>query len=254
MRYFTLLSLLLLFACGEDDSSVCNTGFTVSEETIQASQCGFANGTVTLAASGGSGPIAYRIDGGSPQTSATFTDLLPGNHDIVAQNEAGCTTGMTVNIPEVEPQWTINAATTSATCGQATGSISMQANGGMAPYQYSLDSVTFSSATTFDNLLPGEYSVVVQDANGCTATANAQVPSGISFEETIHPIIITNCVLAGCHDSGHPADFSVRDNIFKYAESIQERTGDRSMPLGRKLTDEEIAQIDCWVNDGALDN
>lgn len=253
MRYFAFV--LLLVACGEDEP-ICNSGFTVFEETLQASQCGTASGTVTLTTLGGRGneSITYRIDNESPQTSATFTDLLPGNYKITAQDEAGCTASITISIPKAEPQWTIRAEATSAACGRAIGSIRVQADGGRAPYQYSLDNITFSSATTFDNLLPGKYAVVVQDANGCTTTTNARVTSGVSFKTDVHDIITTNCAIAGCHVSGRAADFTVRDNIFKYAESIRERTGDRSMPLGRELTDEEIARIDCWVNDGAPDN
>ena len=253
MQYLFFL-LLLLIACGEDDSLPCRTGFTVFEEAVQAAQCGQADGAVTLAASGGSGAVAYRINDSSPQASATFTNLLPGDYEVVAQDEAGCTAGLTIRVTEAVPQWTVATETTPASCNQPTGRITVQATGGAAPYQYRLDSASFRSESTFDNLLPGEYSIVAQDANGCTTTTSARVASSISFRETVHDIITTHCAITGCHVSGRDADFTVRDNIFEYAERIQERTGDRSMPLGRELTDEEITQIDCWVNDGAPDN
>lgn len=253
MKYLLFLPLLLL-ACSEDDQPACNSPMAVVAETIGTAYCSQANGSVTLATADANGPVTYRLGDGPAQTSPTFASLSPGSYRLTVQDEAGCTATTSVTIPDEDAELTVAAAIVSSACGESAGRIALEVSGGAAPYQFSLDSADFTDDATLNRLAPGTYSVTVRDANGCTASVDARVLSGISFETTIHPIITTNCAITGCHVSGRAADFSVRENIFAYAEHIRERTSDRSMPLGRELTDEEIAQINCWVNDGAPDN
>ena len=128
---------------------------------------------------------------------------------------------------------------------------------GLAPYRYRLDSADFSTKAQFDQLAPGAYAIVVQDADGCTTTADVQVTSGVSFAATIKEMVTTNCAVTGCHVAPRAPNFTVTDDIFSYAAKIKERTGERSMPppgSGRELTDAQIAQIACWADDGAPDN
>ena len=253
MRYFVFLPLFVSLACG-DDPTVCDDSWTVAAETITAARCGQANGAITLSTPEAKGSVTYRLNDGLPQTSSTFNELRPGRYDITIQDEAGCTTHVSVTVPDEQKTLTVTTEITPAACNQATGRITPGVSGGTAPYQYRTDSVDFGSKAVLGGLFPGEYQVTVRDAEGCTATVGAQVPSGVSFTATIKEIISTHCALPGCHVSGHPANFEVRENIFAYADRIRERIRDRSMPLGRELTNEQINQIACWVEDGAPDN
>ncbi|MCX8489943.1 MAG: 2-polyprenyl-6-methoxyphenol hydroxylase, partial [Cyclobacteriaceae bacterium] len=71
----------------------------------------------------------------------------------------------------------------------------------------------------------------------------------------IKPIIDTNCAISGCHVSGGiRTDLSQLSVIQSSASSIKTRTGNKSMPIGRTLTQAQIDQIACWVDDGALNN
>ena len=252
---FSLALFGLLSSCN-DDESVCTLSLT--SETINAAQCGQANGSVTLMPSGENGAVEYRLNDGAFQTSATFEALPPGNYKITAQDEAGCTTTASVTIPDEEVTLTVAAAIMPSACTQSEGSIALEVSGGTAPYTYSLDSTNFADETSLRDLPPGEYNVTVRDAVGCTTTVSARIPSGISFEATIKDIIATNCAVMGCHVAGaQNPNFEVKDNIFANAARIGERTSEKSMPppgSGRSLTDEQIARIACWVSDGAPDN
>jgi hypothetical protein len=56
-----------------------------------------------------------------------------------------------------------------AHCNSSTGSLEILAvNGGVAPYQYSLDSINYSTTNLFSNLIPGNYTLWVKDNLGCT--------------------------------------------------------------------------------------
>ncbi|WP_222982592.1 T9SS type B sorting domain-containing protein [Flagellimonas meishanensis] len=45
--------------------------------------------------------------------------------------------------------------------------------GGTAPYEYSIDGVSFGASPTFSNLTDGTYTITVRDANGCTFPTNS---------------------------------------------------------------------------------
>ncbi|WP_298138529.1 gliding motility-associated C-terminal domain-containing protein [Flavobacterium sp.] len=57
---------------------------------------------------------------------------------------------------------------------------------GVSPYAYSLNGGSFSNSTTYSNLAPGNYTITVQDSNGCeyeesvTIISNCMFPNGIS--------------------------------------------------------------------------
>ena len=213
---------------------------------------------MTLVASGENGSVSYRLDGGTAQGSATFSTLLPGTYTVTAQDDAGCTATASVTIPNEEVTLAIAAAVSPSACNQTDGIIALDVSGGTAPYTYSLDSTNFTDNSAFNNLSPGKYQVVVRDAVGCAITIPAQIPSGISFDASVKNIIAINCAVTGCHVAGgRNPNFEVKDNILANAARIRERTSEKSMPppsSGRSLTDEQIAQIACWVSDGALDN
>ena len=62
------------------------------------------------------------------------------------------------------------------TCnGDADGSISVTASGGTAGYTYLWDDASAQTTTTATGLAPGNYTVTVTDANGCTFTTTPAV-------------------------------------------------------------------------------
>ncbi len=255
MKYLSFGVLFLLFACGEDDS-VCNSGFTLSH-TVTTARCGQPNGAIEFTPSGATGAVTYRLNDGTGQPAATFSELAPGTYEVSAQDEAGCTTSGSVTVPDAPSTLQINLVPTASTCGQATGSITVEAIGGAAPYRYRLDSADFSTTADFSQLAHGQYAMAVQDADGCTTVADVQVLSGVSFSATIKEMITTNCAITGCHVAPRIPNFTVEEDIFSYAAKIKERTNEKSMPppgSGRELTDAQIAQIACWADDGAPDN
>jgi len=56
------------------------------------------NGSVTVTASGGTGPYTYKMNNGLYQSSATFSNLAPGTYTITVKDSKGATTSITVTI------------------------------------------------------------------------------------------------------------------------------------------------------------
>jgi gliding motility-associated-like protein len=74
-------------------------------------------------------------------------------------------------------------------CFDDKGSIMVQGvTGGTPPYVYSSNNgAHFSTTTFFPNLVPGNYSIVVQDANGCETTIQQLVEQPDLFEIAVEP-------------------------------------------------------------------
>lgn len=81
---------------------------------------------------------------------------------------------------------------------------------------------------------------------------------GISFVQTIQPIISNNCALSGCHVNGQQRPtLETYEQIADNAERIEARTSNGTMPpssSGQSLSQLEIDAIACWVGDGAPNN
>jgi len=130
--------------------------------------CGSSNATVTAAATGGTAPYQYSINGGTAyQNSTFFTALLAGKYTLMVKDATGCTNAAVVTITSSSLP-SITAIPAAATCSGNNGLINAFGSGGTAPYEYSIDANVFQATNTFANLTPGIYTVTVKDANGCS--------------------------------------------------------------------------------------
>ena len=90
-----------------------------------------------------------------------------------------------------------------ATC--ADGVLDISASGGTSPFEYSIDAgQTYSQTYYYDNKLPGDYNVVVKDANGCTSAQTLKVGNS---ELRISNFSIT---AAGCGESNGGIDVTIQ--------------------------------------------
>ena len=87
-------SSLIFNACskGSDNTTPADpcAGITVVVTlTLTAADAGSSNGSITAAATGGSG-FTFSLNNGSFQASGTFNNLAPGKYTIKAKNTNGC--------------------------------------------------------------------------------------------------------------------------------------------------------------------
>ncbi|MHC2993525.1 hypothetical protein OB13_18810, partial [Pontibacter sp. HJ8] len=143
----------------------------------QSSSCGRANGSITVSAvTGGTAPYTYSKDGENFYQSSTLTGMMAGSHTITVKDANGCIITKVVIIEDVAGPSELILASTSSTCGSANGMISVNGvTSGTAPYTYSINGTNFQTATTFEAVLAGTYTVTVKDANGCVFTKEVVV-------------------------------------------------------------------------------
>lgn len=121
-------------------------------------------------ASGGTGTLRYSIDGGDFQTNKNFASIANGDHEIVVRDDNGCTATRTATVAVNQVQITARIITDLTCFGVNNGAIEATADGGVAPYRYSINGGMLQSSGLFENLAPGCYTILTEDAEGFTKT------------------------------------------------------------------------------------
>jgi len=144
---------------------------------------GYNNGSIRVYAKGGEAPSAryqYRINGGSWDYIGKYTGLAAGDYAVGVKDEAGALAETTITLAQPE-LLEINSVdiTTNYCVAQNTTSVQLDVTGGVLPYQYSLNNISWSEGTAINNLSYGNYTIYVKDANNCTVA-----PESIEIEQT----------------------------------------------------------------------
>ncbi len=174
--------------------------------------CDSSDGTATIVASSGVAPYNYQVVNWSTgmfynNTDGIFTGLTAGNYTIWVTDANGCTpscTGQTFTIDGNVVTLGVTAVADNVDCPSnsidtqdstnLSGMIDVTATGGTAPFLYSIDGGnTFVANNNFDFLSAGTYTVVVMDANGCTATTTATITEPDPIQISIASIMAAIC-------------------------------------------------------------
>ena len=129
-----------------------------------------ATGAIILYGSNGIAPFTYSIDGTNYQASNTFTNLSPGTYTGYAQDLRGCIGTKSIVVGIAAPIQVTASATAASNCGSSNGKIQLFRTGGINPYTYSLNGITYQASTFFTGLTPGIYRGYVKDSKGCVGT------------------------------------------------------------------------------------
>lgn len=129
------------------------------------------NGGINIVANGGQIPHYYSIDGGTTFSAEnTFSDLPAGNYTVLVKDSNDCISpAITVKIQQASPL-SATALHTELLCAKDKTSLTINAVGGEAPYQYAINNSIYSLNNTHTDLSPGTYQIKVKDAVGCIAT------------------------------------------------------------------------------------
>lgn len=139
---------------------------------VEPTQCGVADGQITLLTPGSPNDYLYSIDGGlSWAVSPTFSQLAAGEYVAVVQLLSnGCrsepfdTLALTATVGLA---FSFVDAITPANCLQSTGEITLMATGGNGAYEYSIDNgLTWQTEGYFPGLSAANYFVLARQQNG----------------------------------------------------------------------------------------
>ena len=121
------------------------------------------------------------------QSSGTFANLSVGTYYVRVQS-GSCAPVFSNGISIDEPlPMVVNPTITEISCATETdGAITLDVSGGSGNYQYAISPNLdqFGNENTYDELDPGDYTVIVQDSNGCIDIVEFTLVSPLPLEIT----------------------------------------------------------------------
>ncbi|MEM9023760.1 MAG: T9SS type A sorting domain-containing protein, partial [Bacteroidota bacterium] len=167
-----------------------------TEDSSVAALCnGDANGSASVAATGGTMPYAY--DWPSGTTSANDSNLAAGTYVVTVTDANGCVDTATVVVTE-PTALALNVTGNDVNCeGGSDGDATADATGGTGPYNYLWDDPVSQTTQTASGLAAGTFNVTVTDDNGCTINGSTT----ITFTNTLPTVSVTADADSVCKDS-----------------------------------------------------
>jgi Secretion system C-terminal sorting domain/SprB repeat len=148
------------------NTTTVSINFTIAPQLIptwtwiNTSCYGSNDGTLFINATGGTPPYTYSLSNGiSPSSNNLFSNLASGTYELKVTDSYGCVFQSTVTIASPDRLISLINVT-----GQT---ITINTTGGVTPYLYSIDGISYQTGNVFSNLPVGNYNVSVRDTNGC---------------------------------------------------------------------------------------
>ena len=165
------------------DSHGCtgNVQFTITQPAIPLDgsvsvtniNCfGASTGRIDLTVTGGVLPHTFLWNNGA--TTEDIINIAGGSYSVVITDANGCKATVTATVTQPASALAGTASVTNVLCfGGTTGAVNLTVTGGTTPYSFTWN----NGASTEDilNVPTGSYSVVITDANSCTASLAATV-------------------------------------------------------------------------------
>lgn len=162
----------------------------------------------------------YSIDGGATWQGTVFGNLSAGLYNFEVRNSlTGCQTTISgIEITEPEELVLDFVEVIDPACGESNGLVEVEFSGGVAPYTISVflsgteivSNTDVSSTQEFRDLAPGDYDIIVIDANGCSSTITQTLTNNDGIPITIDPMSDEICegdiveILPVINTSGNP--------------------------------------------------
>ncbi|MBL7718729.1 MAG: gliding motility-associated C-terminal domain-containing protein [Flavipsychrobacter sp.] len=161
---------------------------------------GYTDGSVALAATGGTSPYQFASGNGSFGASPNFGQLGEGMYVFYVQDANGClhdTSVALVGYPHIIIE---EHQVTPASCfGYQDGSVQVMASGGNQPFVYAMGGGVPGSSAFFSGLYAGTYQVTITDSTGCNKQTPVTVPQPDSLRVEMK---VTNNDCEGYNNNG----------------------------------------------------
>lgn len=135
------------------------------------------SGSLAVNPAGGTSPYNYIWSTGF--TTQAISSLSIGTYTVTVTDANGCTVSASSSIQQPAAALQLSATNTDINCtGNSIGSIDLSVSGGTTPYSYLWNNG--SSTQDITNLSSNTYTVIVTDAQGCTAQLSRTIsqPAG----------------------------------------------------------------------------
>ena len=121
----------------------------------------------------------YTVLWSTGENTPTINDLLLGTYSVTVTNANGCTVEGSVDVSEPAQLVLIMDADSASCFSSSDGTANVVVSGGTPfsnnDYNYVWSAMGSPTVSMLDDVSPGNYTVTVTDANGCTATNSVEI-------------------------------------------------------------------------------
>jgi len=193
-------------------ATITGDGISIPSNIVSDEICGDAAGAINITVSGGTTPYAFNWDNGT--TTEDLTNLTAGTYTISITDAGGCTFTDAYTVGNNTNGLAItNTTVTDENCGDGTGAIDVTTVGGISPLTFNWDNG--ASTEDLSGLNGGNYTLTIQDANGCTINQTSTV-TNISGGFTAS---VTSTTDENCGDGTGAVDITVTGGATPYTYS-----------------------------------
>ncbi|WP_258099171.1 OmpA family protein [Marinoscillum pacificum] len=182
---------------------------------------GEQQGSIAVSVSGGVPPYSYSWSNGA--TANSIESLAAGDYDVIIRDSVGCEQRLMATIEQPEELVAKVESIRNITCnGEAEGKIEVDVTGGTSPYRFKWNNG--SETRNLNQVLAGEYSLEVYDANDCYVKLDAEIT-----EPTLLTVQLDTIVHNLCKDDKQGmVEISVSGGVtpYEYRWSNGERSED----------------------------
>ncbi|MFK8165309.1 MAG: T9SS type A sorting domain-containing protein [Lewinella sp.] len=172
--------------CNDELTVVLTEGLIAEIINLSNSVCTDDNGTAEVNVLSGTAPFNYEWSHAPGINVASFSDLARGNYTVTVTDANGATFGLDFFVGlELGPTAITATTNQEATCGVDNGTLTVSPTGGTAPYTYGWENFPDIDGPSLTDLAPGDYSVTITDANGCS------FPEAFTIGSSAGPTAIT---------------------------------------------------------------
>lgn len=163
----------------------------VTTDTTITTCIGTPTGTATASSVGGDGNYTYCWNTAPVQCSQTATGLVDGTYIVNVTDGNGCTGSASATVTEPAPLTVLVNTITPSCTNICNGTATIVPGGGTPPYSYTLNGGGSFAGTALTGLCTGNNTVVVTDANNCTASTIFVVPIQVTLTLTTSATLLT---------------------------------------------------------------
>lgn len=152
------------------------------------------NGSIDLTVSGGT--TTYTYGWSNSASSQDISTLTSGSYTVTITDANSCTLthNKTVTQPTTGVSISVGTVTNVGCYGTSTGSVTVSGSGGTAGYTYAINTGSYVASGTFSGLAAGNYTLRVQDANGCLNSTPVTITQpAAALTATILSVTNANC-------------------------------------------------------------
>ena len=160
-------------------------GLDIEVTTVDPLCAGENTGSISIVIVGGVEPYDVLWSGPNSfsSTAMDLTNLEAGSYDLTVADNGVCTSAITVDLIDPEAIDVVADITNVFCGGETSGAIDITISGGNVPYDVVWSAPGFNAITEdLTDLEAGEYTLVVQNLNGCTVTFTFDVSETVPIE------------------------------------------------------------------------